>query len=38
MIPKGKGVHLFATGHFWPFEAAQESVDVIRAFLDTVTG
>jgi hypothetical protein len=27
-----------ATGHFWPFEAPDESVGVIRAFLDSVTG
>jgi hypothetical protein len=38
MLPSGSDVHLFATGHFWPFEAPQESVDVIRAFLDAVTG
>lgn len=35
-LPTGSDVHLFDTGHFWPFEAPQESVDAIRAFLDTV--
>jgi hypothetical protein len=34
----GSRVHLFDTGHFWPFEAPHETVDVIRAFLDSVTG
>jgi pimeloyl-ACP methyl ester carboxylesterase len=38
MLPSGSGVHLFDTGHFWPFEAPLETVDVIRAFLDSVTG
>jgi len=37
MLPTGSNVHLFDTGHFWPFEAPHESVDVIRAFLDSVT-
>jgi pimeloyl-ACP methyl ester carboxylesterase len=37
MLPSGSDVHLFDTGHFWPFEAPQESVAVIRAFLDSVT-
>ena len=38
MLPAGSRVHLFDTGHFWPFEAPRETVDVIRAFLDSVTG
>jgi pimeloyl-ACP methyl ester carboxylesterase len=38
MLPSGSDVHLFDTGHFWPFEAPGESVGVIRAFLDSVTG
>lgn len=33
MLPAGSGVHLFDTGHFWPFEAPQDTVDVTRAFL-----
>jgi pimeloyl-ACP methyl ester carboxylesterase len=37
MLPTGSGVHLFDTGHFWPFEAPEESVAVIRAFVDSVT-
>jgi pimeloyl-ACP methyl ester carboxylesterase len=36
MLPAGSDVHLFDTGHFWPFEAPQKSVDVIRAFLDSL--
>jgi hypothetical protein len=38
MLPVGSDVHLFDTGHSWPFEAPHESVAVIRAFLDSVTG
>lgn len=38
MLPTGSRVHLFDTGHFWPFEAPHETADVIRAFLDSVTG
>jgi pimeloyl-ACP methyl ester carboxylesterase len=38
MLPADSDVHLFDTGHFWPFEAPHESVAVIRAFLDSVTG
>jgi pimeloyl-ACP methyl ester carboxylesterase len=38
MLPAGSDVHLFDTGHFWPFEAPRESVDVIRAFLNSVSG
>ncbi|HTZ16754.1 MAG TPA: alpha/beta hydrolase, partial [Mycobacterium sp.] len=38
MLVPGSDVHLFDTGHFWPFEAPHESVDVIRSFLDSVTG
>jgi pimeloyl-ACP methyl ester carboxylesterase len=36
-LPVGSAVHLFDTGHFWPFEAPHHSVDVIRAFLDCAT-
>jgi hypothetical protein len=36
MLPAGSRVHLFDTGT--PFEAPYETVDVIRAFLDSVTG
>jgi pimeloyl-ACP methyl ester carboxylesterase len=36
MLPAGSGVHLFDTGHFWPFEAPHDTVDVLRAFLETV--
>jgi pimeloyl-ACP methyl ester carboxylesterase len=38
ILPSGSDVHLFDTGHFWPFEAPHESVDVIRGFVDSVTG
>ncbi len=38
MLPAGSDVHLFDTGHFWPFETPHESVAVIRAFLDSVAG
>lgn len=34
MLPAGSDVHLFDTGHFWPFEAPQETVDVIGSFCD----
>ncbi|MGV9799365.1 alpha/beta fold hydrolase [Mycobacterium sp. NPDC003449] len=37
-LPHGSGVHLFDSGHFWPFEAAEEAVSVIGAFCDRVTG
>lgn len=37
MLPARSRVHLFDTGHFWPFEAPHESVDVIREFLGSVT-
>ncbi|MFI5507187.1 alpha/beta fold hydrolase [Mycobacterium sp. NPDC051804] len=37
LLPEGSGVHLFDTGHFWPFEAPHETVDVLRTFLDSVT-
>ena len=36
MLPAHSSVHLFDTGHFWPFEAPRETVDVIRSFLATV--
>ncbi|MEU1405666.1 alpha/beta hydrolase [Streptomyces sp. NPDC005728] len=32
-LPQGSGVHLFDSGHFWPFEAAEEMVTVLREFL-----
>ncbi|MDD9375185.1 alpha/beta hydrolase [Streptomyces sp. ZAF1911] len=32
-LPEGSGVHLFDSGHFWPFEAPEETVAVLRAFL-----
>jgi pimeloyl-ACP methyl ester carboxylesterase len=35
MLPPGSSVHLFDTGHFWPFEAPHDTVDVIRAFPET---
>lgn len=34
MLPPGSGLHLFDTGHFWPFEAPQETVDVVGEFCD----
>jgi pimeloyl-ACP methyl ester carboxylesterase len=36
MLPPGSDVHLFDTGHFWPFEAPQATVDVIARFCDRV--
>jgi pimeloyl-ACP methyl ester carboxylesterase len=30
-------VHMFETGHFWPFEAPQETVDALRTFLGSLT-
>lgn len=36
MLPPGSGVHLFDTGHFWPFEAPQATVDVLTDFCDRV--
>ncbi|MGP3690457.1 alpha/beta fold hydrolase [Streptomyces sp. IBSNAI002] len=32
-LPAGSGVHLFDSGHFWPFEAPEEMADVLRDFL-----
>ncbi|MDP7729409.1 MULTISPECIES: alpha/beta fold hydrolase [Mycobacterium] len=37
LLPPGSGLHLFDTGHFWPFEAPQETVDVLSDFCDTVS-
>ncbi|WP_204081333.1 alpha/beta fold hydrolase [Mycobacterium riyadhense] len=37
MLPPGSGVHLFDTGHFWPFEAPQATVGVLANFCDHVT-
>lgn len=36
MLPPGSGLHLFDTGHFWPFEAPRETVEVVGAFCDRV--
>lgn len=36
MLPPGSGLHLFDTGHFWPFEAPQETVGVLGEFCDRV--
>lgn len=36
MLPAGSDVHLFDTGHFWPFEAPQATVDVLAEFCDRV--
>ncbi|MEU9342910.1 alpha/beta hydrolase [Streptomyces sp. NPDC048278] len=32
-LPPGSGVHLFDSGHFWPFEAPDETATVLRNFL-----
>ena len=32
-LPRGSSVHLFDSGHFWPFEVPEETVAVIRDFL-----
>jgi pimeloyl-ACP methyl ester carboxylesterase len=37
MLPAGSGVHIFDTGHFWPFEAPEETVELIGSFCDRVT-
>lgn len=37
MLPAGSDVHMFDTGHFWPFEAPQETVDTVRDFLSSLT-
>lgn len=37
MLPPGSDLHLFDTGHFWPFEAPQETVAAIADFCDYVT-
>jgi len=34
MLPPGSGVHLFDSGLFWPFEAPEETISVIRDFLE----
>ena len=36
-LPKGSSAHLFDSGHFWPFEAVDESVTVIGDFCDRVS-
>lgn len=36
MLPPGSDVHLFDTGHFWPFEAPQTTVSVLADFCDNV--
>lgn len=36
MLPAGSDIHLFDTGHFWPFEAPQATVDVLAEFCDRV--
>jgi pimeloyl-ACP methyl ester carboxylesterase len=32
-LPRGSGVHLFDSGHFWPFEVPDEVTSVLREFL-----
>jgi pimeloyl-ACP methyl ester carboxylesterase len=32
-LPSGSDVHFFDAGHFWPFEAVKETVDVITEFV-----
>ncbi|MBI2700685.1 MAG: alpha/beta hydrolase [Mycobacterium sp.] len=34
MLPPGSDLHLFDTGHFWPFEAPQETARVVAEFCD----
>jgi pimeloyl-ACP methyl ester carboxylesterase len=36
-LPRGSDVHLFDSGHFWPFEAAEESVSVIGGLCDRIS-
>ena len=33
-LPAGSGVHLLEAGHFWPFEAVKETVEVLTLFLN----
>ena len=37
LLPPASQLHLFDSGHFWPFEVPDEAVAAIRAFLDRVT-
>lgn len=32
-LPQGSGVHLFDSGHFWPFEVPEEMITALRDFL-----
>ncbi len=32
-LPAGSAVHLFDAGHFWPFEAPTDMVQVLQGFL-----
>jgi pimeloyl-ACP methyl ester carboxylesterase len=32
-LPSGSDVHFFDAGHFWPFEAVKETVEVITEFV-----
>lgn len=34
-LPPGSALHLFDAGHFWPFEASQETVGVVQTFLES---
>jgi pimeloyl-ACP methyl ester carboxylesterase len=38
LLPAGSRLHLFDTGHFWPFEAPEETVAVLGDFLDHTNG
>jgi pimeloyl-ACP methyl ester carboxylesterase len=37
MLPAGSDVHMFDTGHFWPFVAPRDTVDTLRNFLGSLT-
>jgi pimeloyl-ACP methyl ester carboxylesterase len=37
LLPPGSGLHLFDTGHFWPFEAPAETVETLGNFLDRIS-
>lgn len=36
-LPPGSGVHFFDTGHFWNFDAPDETVAAVKTFLERVT-
>ncbi len=37
LLKPGSGIHMFDTGHFWPFEAPHDTARAIAEFCDRVT-